>query len=144
MKKILFVAMMLLTSVATFAQQLPPDQIVGVWKCEDFTIEILKSENTYFGKLLWSKEMFEADGKTPKKDSKNPDGKLRNRSVQGITHITGLTYKDGEYEDGELYSIGDGNTYSFKAVLNDINNLETRGYKGVPMFGKTYKFTRSK
>lgn len=144
MKKILFVAMMLLSSVATFAQQLPPDQIVGVWKCEDFTIKILKSENTYFGKLLWSKEMFEADGKTPKKDIKNPDGKLRNRSVQGITHITGLTYKDGAYEDGELYSIGDGNTYSFKAVLNDINNLETRGYKGVPMFGKTYKFTRSK
>lgn len=144
MKKIFFVAIMLLTSVAAFAQKLSPDQIVGVWECEDFKIEILKSQNTYVGKLLWSKKMFEADGKTPKRDSKNPDEKLKNRSIQGITHITGLTYKNGEYLDADLYSTEDGNTYSLKAVLKDVNNLETRGYKGLPMFGKTHIWTRLK
>jgi hypothetical protein len=39
--------------------------------------------------------MFEADGKTSKKDVKNPNEKLRSRPVQGLTHITNLTYKDG-------------------------------------------------
>lgn len=144
MKKLLFVATMLLVSVATFAQKLSPDQIVGVWKCEDFKIEISKSGNTYSGKLLWAKNMFEADGKTPKKDSKNPDENLRSRSRQGITHITGLIYKDGEYIDAKLYSAEDGKTYSLKGVLKSVNNLETRGYKGVPMFGKTFKWTRVK
>lgn len=142
MKKLLFVATLLLLSVTTFAQKLSPDQITGVWKCDDFKIEVFKSGNTYSGKMLWSKDMFEADGKTPKKDNKNPDEKLRNRSRQGIIHITGLIYKDGKYLDAKLYSAQDGNTYSLKAKLNDVNHLETRGYKGVPMIGKTFKWTR--
>lgn len=145
MKKMILAASLLLVSVATFAQKLSPDQILGVWKCEDYKIEFYKSgDDTYSAKLLWSKTMFETDGKTPKKDSKNPDEKLRNRSIQGLTHITELTYKNGEFIDAKLYSVDDGNTYSFKAVLKDANNLETRGYKGVPMIGKTYKWTRIK
>lgn len=142
MNRLLWVAMMLLVPAAAFAQKLSPDQIIGVWKCEDFKIEIFRSGNTYSGKLLWAKDMFEADGKTPKKDNKNPDSKLRNRSRQGITHITGLIYKDGEYVDAKLYSVQDGNTYSLKGVLKSVNALETRGYKGVPMIGKTFKWTR--
>jgi uncharacterized protein (DUF2147 family) len=142
MRKIFIVATMLLISVVAFAQKLSPDQIVGVWKCEDYKIEFFKSDNAYSAKLLWSKSMYQADGKTPKKDSKNPDDKLRSRSIQGITHITGLIYKDGEYIDAKLYSVDDGNTYSLKGVLKDVNNLETRGYKGVPMIGKTFKWTR--
>jgi len=144
MKKMILVASLLLVSVTTFAQKLSPDQIVGVWKCEDYKIEFFQSDDTYSAKLLWSKTMFEADGKTSKKDNKNPNRNLRTRSIQGITHITGLTYKDGEYIDAKLYSVDDGNTYSFKAVLKDANNLETRGYKGIPMIGKTYKWTRVK
>ncbi len=35
--------------------------------------------------------------------------------MQGLTHITDLVYKDGEYVSGKLYSIEDGNTYSLKA-----------------------------
>ena len=142
MKKLIIVATMLLVSVATFAQKLSPDQIVGVWKCEDYKIEFFKSGNTYSAKLLWSKSMFQSDGITPKKDSKNPNEKLRSRSIQGITHITGLTYENGKYDDAELYSVDDGNAYSLKAELHSDDRLETRGYKGIPMLGKTYKWTR--
>ncbi|MGJ1484233.1 DUF2147 domain-containing protein [Sphingobacterium multivorum] len=142
MKRLFFIAMMLLVSVASFAQKLSPDNITGVWQCEDYKIAFFKTGNTYSAKLLWSKRMFEADGKTPKRDSKNPDEKLRSRSIQGITHITGLAYKNGEYIDGKIYSVDDGNTYSLKGALKDANNLEIRGYKGIPMMGKTYKCTR--
>ena len=86
--------------------------------------------------------MFEADGKTPKKDVKNPNEKLRNRSIQGIVHISALIFKDGEYVDGKLYSVQDGNTYNLKAKLKSVNDLETRGYKGIPMIGKTFNWKR--
>lgn len=142
MKKVFFATILLLLSVATYAQKLPPDQIIGIWKCDDFKIEIFKTGETYSAKLLWSKDMFEVDGKTPKKDTENPDEKLRSRSRQGITHITKLVYDDGEYIDGKLYSVQDGNTYSLKAALKPVNNLETRGYKGIPAIGKTFKWTR--
>lgn len=144
MKKIFLVAIMLLISIVSFAQKIPQDQIVGIWKSEDYKIEIFKSDETYSGKLLWSKDMFETDGKTSKKDSKNPNVKLRSRNVQGITHITGLKFKDNEFEDGKLYSFNDGNNYNFKATLKGINSLETRGYKGISIIGKTVKWMRVK
>ncbi|WP_153799031.1 DUF2147 domain-containing protein [Foetidibacter luteolus] len=142
MKKSILAVFGLLLSLASFAQQLPADQITGVWQCDDYRIEVFKAGNTYSAKLLWSKEMFEADGKTSKKDVKNPNEKLRARSVQGLTHITDLTYEDGEYVDGKLYSVQDGNTYSFKGKLKGPNELETRGYKGIPLMGKSFKWKR--
>ncbi|MCF6404470.1 DUF2147 domain-containing protein [Chitinophaga filiformis] len=142
MKKSILAAFMLLLSLASFAQKLPADQITGVWQCDDYRIEVFKAGDTYSAKLLWSKEMFEADGKTSKKDVKNPNEKLRSRSVQGLTHITDLTYKDGEYVDGKLYSVQDGNMYSFKGKLKGPDELETRGYKGIPLVGKSFRWKR--
>lgn len=142
MRKSILAVFALLLSMASFAQKLPADRITGVWQCDDYKIEVFKAGNTYSAKLLWSKEMFEADGKTSKKDVKNPNEKLRSRSVQGLTHITGLIYKDGEYMDGTLYSVQDGNTYGFKGKLKGPNDLETRGYKGVPLVGKSFKWKR--
>lgn len=142
MKKTILTVTILLIAVASFARKLPADQITGTWQCDDYKIEVFKSGATYSARLLWAKDMFEADGKTPKKDNKNPDPKLRGRSRQGIVHITSLVFVDGEYVDGQLYSAQDGNTYSLKGTLKDVNNLETRGYKGVPMMGKTFKWKR--
>lgn len=142
MKKSILAVVGLLLSLASFAQKLPADQITGVWQCDDYRIEVFKAGNTYSARLLWSKEMFEADGKTSKKDVKNPNEKLRSRPVQGLTHITDLVYKDGEYVDGKLYRVQDGNTYSFKGKLKGPNDLETRGYKGIPLMGKSFKWKR--
>ncbi|MBO9673352.1 MAG: DUF2147 domain-containing protein [Sphingobacteriaceae bacterium] len=142
MKKSIVAVFALLLSLASFAQKLPADQILGTWKCTDYKIEVFKTGNTYSARLLWSKEMFEADGKTAKKDVKNPNEKLRGRSVQGLTHITDLVYRDGEYVDGKLYSVQDGNTYSLKGKLKSLNELETRGYKGIPLVGKSFKWNR--
>jgi uncharacterized protein (DUF2147 family) len=145
MKRItLLTGMLLLIVAGSFAQSLPADKILGVWFSADnaMKIEIFKSGNTYSGKLIEAKSMFEADGKTPKKDTENPNEKLKNRSRQGLVHITELTYKDGKYIDGVLYSVENGGTYSIKGELKGPNNLETRGYKGVPMMGKTFKWTR--
>lgn len=144
MKIKLFTALVLLMAQVTSAQKISKDLIIVIWQSEEYKIEIFKSGDTYSAKLLWSKDMFEADGKTSKKDDKNPDIKLRSRPRQGITHITGLKFKDGEFVGGELYSVNDGNTYGFKGKLTDVNSLETRGYKGLPIMGKTVNWTRVK
>lgn len=144
MKNLVFTTLLLVIAQFALAQKISPDLIIGVWQSEEYKIEIFKSGDTYSAKLLWSKDMFESDGKTSKKDNKNPDEKLRSRPRQGVTHITGLRFKEGEFVDGKLYSVTDGNTYSLKGKLKDVNNLETRGYKGIPMIGKTVNWTRVK
>ncbi|MPT30943.1 MAG: DUF2147 domain-containing protein [Chryseobacterium sp.] len=146
MKKLLLLSMMILISSLSFAQKLSADKIIGNWESIDGDVklkfEIFQQNGKYFGKLLWASNMFEADGKTPKKDFKNPDVKLRNRSRQNIINITNLTFDDGEYSGGKLYNPTDGNSYSLKAKLTDINNLQFRGYMGVSLLGKTMKFRR--
>lgn len=146
MKKLLFVTTMFFITLVSSAQNLPADKITGVWLSEDSDVklkfELYKSAGKYFGKLLWASTMFEADGKTPKKDPKNPDKNLRNRSRQNIVNVTNLRYDDGEYVDGKLYNPDDGRTYSLKATLKSANQLEFRGYIGVSLLGRTMQFKK--
>ena len=145
MKNIFFATLVLLISVACFAQQ-PADKIIGKWESTDGDVklrfDIFKQDGNYFGKLLWASNMHEADGVTPKKDHKNPDKNLRTRSRKDIVNITNLKYDDGEYTGGKLYNPSDGDTYSLKAKLKSSDQLEFRGYIGVSLLGKTMKFKR--
>jgi len=145
MKKIFFAVILLLISVASFAQQ-PADKIIGKWESMDGDVklrfDIFKQDGQYFGKLLWASNMFEADGKTAKKDSNNPNKSLKNRSRQGIVNVTQLKFEKGEYSGGKLYNPSDGDTYSLNAKLKSANELHFRGYLGVSILGKTMKFKR--
>lgn len=145
MKKTLFIIIMLLVSIVSFAQ-LPADKIIGVWESVDsdprLKFEFYKSGEKYFGKLLYASNMFEADGKTPRKDDKNPDKNLRSRSRYGIVNITNLSYEDGEYTGGNLYNPSEGRNYRVKATLKSENELDFRGYIGFSLLGKTIKFKR--
>ncbi len=147
MKQIVCIASMMLLSVTGFAQQ-PADGIIGKWESVDGEVklrfEFFKQEGKYFGKLLWASDMYEADGKTPKKDFKNPNENLQGRSRQNIVNITNLQFGDGEYADGKLYNPSDGDTYSLKAKLKSADELHFRGYLGISMLGKTMKFKRIK
>ncbi|WP_420148521.1 DUF2147 domain-containing protein [Spirosoma sp.] len=145
MKKLFFAIFLLCFSVVSFAQQ-PADKISGIWHSIDSDVglrfEIYKTNNTYSGKLLWASTMYEADGKTPKNDYKNPDKSLRYRSRQNIVNITNLVYDDGEYTDGKLYNPDDGRTYRLKAQLKNSSELEFRGYVGISLLGQTMKLNR--
>lgn len=145
MKNIFFATLLLLVSIASFAQQ-PADKIIGQWESVDGEVklkfDIFKQDGKYFGKLLWASNMHEADGKTPKKDFNNPNKSLQNRSRQGIINVTNLKYGNGEYSGGKLYNPSDGDTYSLNAKLKSANELHFRGYLGISLFGKTMKFKR--
>ena len=77
---------------------------------KDAKVEIYKSGNKYFGKIIWGKEIFEPDGKTSKKDSKNSNEELRNRNMLNMIILSDFTYDDGEWTGGELYDPKSGKT----------------------------------
>jgi uncharacterized protein (DUF2147 family) len=85
----------------------------------------------------------ESDGKTSKKDVKNPDKNLRTRNIVGITSLTSLRWNGKEYTDGKIYNAPSGDTYSCKVWIKN-NKLYLRGYLGLSLLGQTASFHRHK
>jgi|HubBroStandDraft_6_1064221.scaffolds.fasta_scaffold118210_2 uncharacterized protein (DUF2147 family) len=113
------------------------DAIVGEWIPEekDGRIRFVKApDGTYTGISSW--------GAHPRKDSNNPDPKLRDRSTIGIVIIWNLKYEDGEYVDGYCYNPNDGKTYRMKTQLLGPDTLKVRGYLAIPLLGQTQQWTR--
>ncbi|HEX7846654.1 MAG TPA: DUF2147 domain-containing protein [Chitinophagaceae bacterium] len=143
MKKLFFGLLTVCVSfISSFAQN--ADAAKGVWLNEDqdAKVEIFRSGDKYFGKIVWTKDMYAADGKTLKKDSNNPDDNLKNRPIRDMVIITDLVYDDGEWTGGKLYDPKSGKTYKAKMKIKG-GNLEIRGYVGSPMLGKTTVWTRA-
>lgn len=140
------IALLLITLLFSTHVLLAQDKILGNWLSEekDGRIEIYKTGDKYFGKLVWGKDLVEADGKTPRKDrtdTKNGDPKLRSRPLLGLVLLTNFTYDDGEWSGGKIYDPKSGKTYSCTMKLKG-DKLEIRGYVGVSMFGRTTVWTR--
>src|SRR5689334_11072573 len=88
----------LITASGILAQgKADADKILGTYWSpnKDAKIEIYKKGNQYWGRTVWLS--------TPKTDSKNPDAKLRSRTMLGVDLLTGFSYDDGEYSGGEIY-----------------------------------------
>ncbi len=114
------------------------DAILGEWLNEkqDARFLIYKSNNKYFGKIVWGTG-------SETKDVKNPDTKLRSRELVGLTILNNFVF-DGKktWEDGSIYDPKNGKTYDCKLTLTDKNKLDVRGYVGVSLFGRTETWTR--
>jgi uncharacterized protein (DUF2147 family) len=119
----------------------PADAVLHVWETQekDGRLQMLKSGDSYYGKMIYGKDLVEADGVTYKKDIHNPDSALRYKSLKDFTLISGLIYKDGKWVNGRLYYYQDGNSYDCNIEIRD-GALYMRVYKGIPMFGKTVKW----
>jgi len=144
MKKLLFfVAILAATSVVAQNNKAGrADSIIHVWETveKDGKMQILKNESGYYGKMIYGKDLLEADGKTYKKDVNNPDPALRSRSLKDYSLVSGLVYKDGKWVNGKIYDYATGNSYDVNLEIKD-GILYMRAFKGVPMFGKTIKWT---
>jgi uncharacterized protein (DUF2147 family) len=142
MKILLFFAA-ILSFITAKAQSGKPaaDAVLHIWVTEqnDGRMQILKNDEGYYGKMLWGKDLMEADGKTYKKDVNNPDPALKSRILKDYILVSGLVYKDGKWVNGKIYDYENGNSYD---VSLEIKNgvLYMRAFKGVPIFGKTVKW----
>jgi uncharacterized protein (DUF2147 family) len=144
MRKLLFFMAILATTNAvsqTAIKAGQADSIMHIWETQekDGKMQILKNENGYYGKMLYGKDLFEADGKTYKKDINNPDPALRTRPLKGYTLISGLIYKNGKWVNGKIYDYANGNNYDVNLEIKD-GVLYMRAFKGTPLFGKTIKW----
>lgn len=141
-KKILLICTLSSFSGLAFAKDYQADDIVGFWLTEEKSAVIQVKKNpeksSYFGEIVWLKEK-------EKLDKKNPEEKLRKRPILGLKNTWGFKF-DGEDEwtDGEIYDPKSGKTYSAKMELDGKDELELRGYVGVPLFGRTSTWTREK
>jgi uncharacterized protein (DUF2147 family) len=138
---ILFITIVNITSYG----QTEADRVIGIWQTEekDAKFDIYKSGNKYYGKLIWGKNLFESDGKTPKKDHKNPDPKLRSRLLLNLVLLNGFVYDDGSWEDGTIYDPKSGKTYSCEMELVN-GRLKITGYIGITLLGRTVTWDRVK
>lgn len=136
-----FVTTLILGAVTLLAQSGNPtqsDAILGEWMNaeKDARFEIYKTDNQYFGKIIWG-----TGGDT--QDSKNPDPKLRSRDLVGLTILKNFVFEGGNsWTDGTIYNPKEGKTYSCKLTLIATNKLAVRGFVGFSLFGKTETWTK--
>lgn len=138
-----FAAFTLFVAPAAFAQQPAPDVIVGVWEADDGSVKLdmYKAGTEFQAHLLYGNEVVEADNVTFKKDTKNPDPALRERSLENIVFIHGLRWEDGEWSGGSLYDGSSGSTYRCNVTVKD-GKMHLRGYLGISLLGQTRVFHR--
>jgi uncharacterized protein (DUF2147 family) len=145
-----FLISLLFFSIPIFAGE-PGDVILGVWHTTDdkSQVQVFKENGHYFGRILslknpnWPADDDQGMGGKPKNDRKNPDPKLRNRPIAGITIMMNFDYSaNNTWESGRVYDPESGNTYRGKMSLTATNRLELRGYVGIPLFGRTEVWTR--
>nr|WP_295872276.1 DUF2147 domain-containing protein [uncultured Chitinophaga sp.] len=141
MKQLILVAALCIAGLTGRAQS--ANAINGQWLNpeKDGKVDIYESSGKYYGKLVWMKTPYEADGKTLRKDSKNKDAKLRDRTILHQVILTGFKFENGKWVDGEVYDPKSGKTYSSIMTLKG-DKLELRGYIGTPLLGRTAIFTR--
>ena len=142
-KKILpAILVLIFLRLLAHAQVNPADRIKGVWLTEhkDGKVEISRTGNTYTGRLIWGNSVLDENGK-PKHDVLNPDPKLQTRTLQGMVMLYGLVYEDGKWQNGKIYNGLTGKSYNVIITIKG-NNLELRGYIGIPLLGKTTVWQR--
>jgi uncharacterized protein (DUF2147 family) len=144
MYRIVFTIFFITLSISSKGQAIAADRIVGEWLSEnkDRKIEVYKVGQEFFGKLIWSASLFEADGKTARKDIRNRNVSLRDRPLQNVDILTNFIYGDEIWDGGKMYDPQSGKTYNcIMRLKNEL--LEVRSYIGFPLLGSSTYWKRS-
>lgn len=119
--------------------------IIGNWYNaeKDAKIQIYKSGEKYYGKIVWLKNPNDTNGK-PKTDVKNTDKKKINEPLMGLLLLKNFK-KDNEkeYSGGTVYDPKSGKTYDCNITVKSSTELSIRGYVGMSLFGRTTVWTKA-
>lgn len=143
MKKLFTLTLALIFSLNLFSQS-NSGAILGDWynQEKDAIINIYEEGGKYHGKITWMLNPIDENGK-PKTDPLNPDESLRSRARMGMIIMYNFVFEgDNKWDDGNIYDPKSGNEYSGTMTLISENNLDLRGYVGIPLFGRTSNWTR--
>ena len=124
----------LLFSQFSFSQN-----IIGKWKTiddetgkEKSIVEIFEKNGKVFGRIL---EVLDPEKKNKKCEL--CDGEDKNKSIQGLVIIKGLTKEDDEYSNGKILDPKNGKLYKCSISLESKDKLKVRGYIGISLIGRT-------
>ena len=113
---------------AAAADEVEPDDIVGIWLIEEDgeaveKVEIYRCEEMYCGKIVWLESQEATD--IPITDEKNKSEELRSRPLLGLEVMHGYEF-DGKsvWRGGKFYAHRKGKTVSPKLTLIDENQLK--------------------
>ncbi|NQV95329.1 MAG: DUF2147 domain-containing protein [Sphingomonadales bacterium] len=105
---------------------LAADSIHGDWITQerDAIIKISKCGTSVCGRIY--KYLVTPPNGTGQKDIHNPDKKLRDRKLLGMSILTGFT-PDGDIWRGKVYDPKSGKTYRSEVSLKSTNSLKMKG-----------------
>lgn len=129
-----------------FAQAAAPDPsgVLGLWLSEKkkVLVDIYPCDDELCGKIVWLAKPFHKTGYF-KRDSKNPNPKLRDRGWCGIEVIQGLKSKgDSTWRNGDFYFPKEGKTFDIDFEKKSDEELKIRVYLGLRLLGKSEIWTR--
>ena len=136
-----FLFIFLLASQFSFSQN-----IIGKWKTiddetgkEKSIVEIFEKNGKVFGRIL---EVLDPEKKNKKCEL--CEGEDKNKSIQGLIIIKGLTKEDDEYSNGKILDPKNGKLYKCSISLESKDKLKVRGYIGISLIGRTQYWYRAK
>jgi uncharacterized protein (DUF2147 family) len=131
----------LLVSQFSFSQN-----IIGKWKTiddetgkEKSIVEIFEKNGKVFGRIV---EVLDPEKKNKKCEL--CEGEDKNKSIQGLVIIKGLTKEDDEYSNGKILDPKNGKLYKCSISLESKDKLKVRGYVGFSLIGRTQYWYRAK
>jgi uncharacterized protein (DUF2147 family) len=124
--------------------QLPADKILGTYLTQDKSskVEFYKSNNKYFGKIVWLKNPDNPKTNKPDTDTENPDPAKRNNPIMGLVLIQGISFHKNCWDGGIIYDPTTGKTWDC-SVSFDGSNLKVKGFWKFSLFGKTEIWTKA-
>lgn len=127
--------------------QITKDDILGRWMAVDnsVAVNVYHEGNSFKAKVVWFDERLGSG--TPmdsRRDSANPDPKLRHRKVIGMDILQDLNFntKDKRWENGKIYDASSGRTWDTFAEIKKDGLLHVRGFWKFTWIGKTLNFRR--
>ncbi len=83
-------------------------------------------------------------GEPPNPTCEKCPGEFKDRPIEGLRFMWGLTGEGRSWDGGRILDPEDGKIYRVKLRLSeDGRTLEVRGYIGVSLFGRTQRWTRA-
>ena len=120
--------------------------VVGKWKTIDdetgqakSIVEIYEQNGKIYGKVVEILNPAKKEAKCTKCKGADKD-----KPIDGLIIIKGLTKDGDEYTDGDILDPNKGKLYSCTIKLDGKDKLDVRGYMGISMLGRTQTWTRVK
>lgn len=121
-------------------------QVTGKWKTIDdetgeakSIVEIYEQNGKIYGKVV---EILNPAKKKAKCDKCK--GADKDKPIEGLVIIKGLTKDGSEYTNGDILDPNKGKLYSCTIKLDGNDKLNVRGYMGISLLGRTQTWHRVK